>query len=188
MEDEKAKKRKNVEASRTQKTQPPARTSMKPQLQDEDQRRGLRPNHRQHAVPVRDWVVLYCCFRHRHHRRLLGECDEGLSVPTNSLSNLMGRPLVLRNLQGVDQRVNAAASLATAESIRGLRERRAAAKGKAAKGKAAKHKFTTNAELRNAIGDYISQGCQNESTCRATFEYGGAVSRLLRFPPDKYRT
>ncbi|EJK55296.1 hypothetical protein THAOC_24985, partial [Thalassiosira oceanica] len=36
------------------------------------------------------------------------------------------------------------------------------------------HPFTTNAELRAAIQEYLSQGCPSDANCQATSTYGGA--------------
>ena len=38
--------------------------------------------------------------------------------------------------------------------------------------------FTTNAELRTAIREYIDQGCPSDANCQARSDYGGAVSPL----------
>ncbi|EJK76555.1 hypothetical protein THAOC_01677, partial [Thalassiosira oceanica] len=46
--------------------------------------------------------------------------------------------------------------------------------------------LTTNAELRTAIQEYLSQGCTNDVNCQARSKYGGAignwdVSRVTKF-------
>ena len=41
------------------------------------------------------------------------------------------------------------------------------------------HPFTTNAELRTAIQEYLGQNCTTNVTCQALTDYGGAVSPLL---------
>ena len=36
--------------------------------------------------------------------------------------------------------------------------------------------FATNSELRNAVKQYLGQGCSNDVNCQARSDYGGAVS------------
>ena len=40
------------------------------------------------------------------------------------------------------------------------------------------HQFTTNAELKTAIREYLDQGCPTNANCQARSTYGGAVSPL----------
>ena len=39
-------------------------------------------------------------------------------------------------------------------------------------------RFTTNAELKTAIREYLGQGCPSDANCQARSIYGGAVSSL----------
>ena len=41
-----------------------------------------------------------------------------------------------------------------------------------------RHQFTTNAELKTAIREYLDQGCPTNANCQAHSTYGGAVSPL----------